>query len=695
VIKQKKMGSAAVFSRGIVRIPNLREFLGVEKVVYSPNIKYVGRIDFVVGWGKKENTELAKEYSKRRGLPYMRLEDGFLRSVGLGVEGDAPLSLVLDDVGIYYDATKPSRLENLLKEGNLEEQHPGILARSRRCIDAIVKGQLSKYNNSPVESKKLGGSEYTKRVLVIDQTAGDLSVRKGMLHSGGFNHIVEAALKENLDAEIIVKTHPDVLAGKKRGYLTGVFPGPRVRLIGEFMNPIGLIQQVDKVYTATSQMGFEALMAGKPVTCFGVPFYGGWGLTDDRVNSPRRNRRLTLEELFAAAYILYPRYIDPDTGKHADIEAVIEYLDRQRRNFRQNDGVFYCHGFTSWKRNYVRSYLRCPGNQVVFVRNAAQAKRKNFNSDSKLLVWGLRAKGDMQRLANEHNVPIWRMEDGFLRSIGLGSDLTAPASLVVDTRGIYYDPYEPSDLETILETSVFSKEDLSRAKALRQTIISTCISKYNVEAHRRLRLPEMGDRRVVLVPGQVEDDASIKLGCLDIRTNEGLLREVRKKRPRDFVVFKPHPDVVSGNRKGHLPWNRARKLCDKVVEDISIASCLEVADEVHTMTSLVGFEALLRGIDVHVYGRPFYCGFGLTQDRYSMERRTRKLSIDELVTGTLIKYPQYINPKTGYFTTPEFVVSDLQKERDNRLGTLGVRADWHVRKVRQLINICKGILDVR
>ena len=39
---------------------------------------------------------------------------------------------------------------------------------------------------------------------------------------------------------------------------------------------------------------------------------------------------------------------------------------------------------------------------------------------------------------------------------------------------------------------------------------------------------------------------------------------------------------------------------------------LGIVDEVHTLTSLTGFEALLRGIEVHAYGGPFYAGWGLT-----------------------------------------------------------------------------------
>jgi capsular polysaccharide export protein len=52
-----------------------------------------------------------------------------------------------------------------------------------------------------------------------------------------------------------------------------------------------LINQVNEVWTMTSLLGFEALIRGKSVTCLGLPFYCGWGLTRDRQEVPRRHAR--------------------------------------------------------------------------------------------------------------------------------------------------------------------------------------------------------------------------------------------------------------------------------------------------------------------------------------------------------------------------------------------------------------------
>jgi capsular polysaccharide export protein len=352
----------------------------------------------------------------------------------------------------------------------------------------------------------------------------------------------------------------------------------------------------------------------------------------------------------------------------------------------------HCFGFYPWKHGYVRKYLSNEPYSVRFEISAKAARLRGFDDGSRILVWGLRERESVRRLAAAHGVPIWRMEDGFLRSVGLGSDRHAPASLVIDRQGIYYDPTRPSDLESILASHSFSEEELVRARALRETIVTLGVSKYNV-GDTTAKLPAIAPgKRVVLVPGQVEDDASIRLGCVDVRTNLALLRAAREVRPGAFIIFKPHPDVVSKNRKGEVPMAEAEKLADAVVVDAPLPACLALAHEVHTMTSLVGFEGLLRGLEVHAYGLPFYAGWGLTRDRHSLARRTRKLSLDQLVAGALIRYPLYLHPSRDELTTPEEVVSALRAEM-NRMGNRPVKRHWLARRAHKLKNAIVGMLD--
>lgn len=237
---------------------------------------------------------------------------------------------------------------------------------------------------------------------------------------------------------------------------------------------------------------------------------------------------------------------------------------------------------------------------------------------------------------------------------------------MLDERGIYFDATRPSDLEHMLSNRDFGPDDLARAQAVRAFIVQHGITKYNLEPRHAVYWQADG-RTIVLVPGQVEDDASIALGCTTVNTNLGLLQAVRRVRPDAFIVYKPHPDVLSRNRKGRVALQAARKFADHVEAGVSVVSCIEAADEVHTMTSLSGFDALLRGKKVVTYGQPFYAGWSLTEDRAeratAFGRRTRHLSLDELVAGALLYYPIYWDWDLKGYTTCEAVLNRVVEER--------------------------------
>ncbi|MCB9659674.1 MAG: hypothetical protein H6726_18650 [Sandaracinaceae bacterium] len=675
-------------SRGIARIPHIRSFVGAD-VILRPAAG--SPVDAMVGWGRKPNTQAARAMAEKRGVPFLTLEDGFVRSVGLGVSGAPPWSIVVDDVGIYYDATRPSRLEVMLEEsGELDDA--ALLARARRCMDRMRQARISKYNASPVVDL---GPRTRPRVLVVDQTPGDLSLKLGLAPGRGVVELVEAALAERPDAEIIVKTHPDVVAGRRGESPSRVLQHARVRLVTAAANPIAMLEQVDEVFVMTSLLGFEALLMGLPVTCFGAPFYAGWGVTTDRVATPRRNTKRSVEQIFAAAYLRYARYVDPVTGAPAELERVIEHVATQTGAAGERAPVIAL-GFSLWKRGFLDAFLDGVGGQVSHARDAVAAEGAGVPRGATLVVWGATVDPAVEALAARHGARVARMEDGFLRSVGLGSDLYAPASLVVDTRGIYYDPTRPSDLEHLLATRTFDERERTRAARLRERIVLSGVSKYNAARGRTLQAAHAAatGRRVVLVVGQVEDDASIRLGCVDVRTNTELLRAARAACPDAFLVWKPHPDVTSGNRRGRVDPAVVAELSDEVAEDVAIAACLNVADEVHTMTSLVGFEALLREKDVVVYGLPFYAGWGLTRDRHAHPRRTRRLSLDELVHATLIDYPVYVDPVTETRTNAEAIVGRLEQSLRSRGSVKGDRIanSWGGRQARKLGNLARYAL---
>lgn len=324
-------------------------------------------------------------------------------------------------------------------------------------------------------------------------------------------------------------------------------------------------------------------------------------------------------------------------------------------------GFFF--GFSGWKRGFIEPFFDLKPTFIdVFFGNdiLKKARQMGLDTNSAVYIWGRRSFPDIEEYARKHRLPVYRVEDGFVRSVSLGSDLTRPYSLVVDSRGIYFDPTQPSDLEGIYQNILLSEVEIERARNIRNYLVENKLSKYNLYENKELDLPK--EKTVVFVPGQVEDDASILYGAPGMGNLE-LLKQVRRNRPDAYIVYKPHPDVLSGNRVGWIEENDALRYCDHFVTTVGIDSVLMHAHEVHTMTSLVGFEALLRNIHVVTYGLPFYAGWGLCEEMMTCERRTRTLSIDELVAGALILYPRYIHPKTKKRCEIEELLEVLEEEK--------------------------------
>lgn len=287
--------------------------------------------DAIVVWGRKDPKGLIF-FAKERSIPIHRMEDAFIRSIDLGGIHATPLSYVYDTTGIYFDAGRRSDLETLLNEYDFRADET-LLKRAATCMERMLRSGASKYNfTDRVDIASIYGEKKAKRVLVIGQVEDDASIQYGCTKIISGNDLVIRAKLENPDAQVIFKPHPDVIAGLRR---TSSDPG-RVEPIAHVLyHPVSIVdalETIDHVYTVTSLAGFEALMRGIEVTTFGAPFYSGWGLTDDRQTVERRNRTLSVEEVFAAAYLLYPRYINPFTKQRIEIEEALDLLEWMKTN---------------------------------------------------------------------------------------------------------------------------------------------------------------------------------------------------------------------------------------------------------------------------------------------------------------------------------------------------------------------------
>lgn len=350
-------------------------------------------------------------------------------------------------------------------------------------------------------------------------------------------------------------------------------------------------------------------------------------------------------------------YRDCFSGEDADAARAVDILSDWRRHIDRNRGVAAAVGMAFWKRDAIRQFLWDGRRSPPFLspgKALARARREK----GALAVWPSRVPADLPERAAARGIGVARVEDGFIRSKGLGAALHPPGSVVIDRSGIYYDGRGPNDLETLLATHIFSDTIKDRAARLRERICATGVTKYGDEGRAAIALPE--GRRTVLAVGQVDDDLSVRWGGAGVAGNLDFLERVRRAEPDAWIVYRPHPDVQAGLRKGHIADAAVLKIADAIDTGAPLMPMTQAVDCVHVLSSLTGFEALMRGCDVTVHGLPFYAGWGLTRDLApTPNRRGRNLALDELVAGALILYPSYLDPVTNLPCGPEIMVERL------------------------------------
>lgn len=328
----------------------LNVLLGCKEFIFKPRSYSTCNNDCLVIWEtfKHSNSITTKNFASKHNRKILIAGDSFLRSVypfsyysscknKNYVKG---ISITFDDITAFFDSTKASRLEQMLNDKELVLSDKQI-NRARYCIDYIINNHLTKYNAQPIFVPNYGRPG-KKKILVVDQKFGDMSIALGMANEKTFKDMLQHAINNNPDADILIKSHPDFIYGKQKSYYNKFNAKyNNVYFITEPINPISLIQYCDKVYVCSTQFGFESLMCGKETHVFGMPFYAGWGLTHDNIKLDRRTNKRTLEEIFYITYIEYSYYVNPNTGKQCEIEEAMEYLINLRNECfnleKQND----------------------------------------------------------------------------------------------------------------------------------------------------------------------------------------------------------------------------------------------------------------------------------------------------------------------------------------------------------------------
>lgn len=256
------------YNAGFLRQPRLRQIL--RAAGWDLRVGLPGPRDRVVVWGRSPYTARGEAVAARRGCGIVRLEDAFLRSIQPGrAGGEPPLGLLIDPEGVHFDSATPSRLERILAADALDDS--AVLQRARDGMARLRALGLSKYNNFD-ETLAPPPPGY---VLVIDQIAGDASIRHGGANAATFREMLAYAQIEHPGARIVIKTHPETRAGHRPGHFGPKHCDARTSLLDTPVSPWKLLDGAIAVYTVSSQLGLEAIFAGHRPRVFGQPFYAG------------------------------------------------------------------------------------------------------------------------------------------------------------------------------------------------------------------------------------------------------------------------------------------------------------------------------------------------------------------------------------------------------------------------------------
>lgn len=438
------------------------------------------------------------------------------------------------------------------------------------------------------------------------------------------------------------------------------YPDRLVSVVRGSCDPWHLISGASKVYVdADDELALIASIAGIVVECVGQGAFVSLGQrTDDHTAL-----RAVFRDRALGSFVCR----NPFSSEQISFRDAAALCVFWKALIDSNRSIKSALGFASWKKPTVAPLLWSGAGEVPFGSGP-----RHLGSGDDVAIWKSRVPPKQLAAVERAGARTIEVEDGFIRSIGLGADCVPPLSIIVDPIGIYFDPGQASGLEILLEKGAFPADLVERAARLRKLIVESGISKYEIGGE--WTPGSANGRRKLLVIGQVEDDRSVQSGGGAVQSNFELLRRVRERNPDAFICYRPHPDVQAGHRTGRIAAAELTGLADEVEGGGAISRSLESADEVHVITSLAGFEALLRGKPVTTYGVPFYAGWGLTTDLGDTpSRRSARRSLDELVAATLLIYPRYLDPVTGLPCPAEVLALRLAENHQLQAKGLLVR----------------------
>ncbi|WP_420604666.1 hypothetical protein [Methylobacterium sp.] len=330
--RQKSGGNIAISNYGINSSQHrfIKKLLDADNVGEPRNASQAMNYDHFFKWNPdfKYDVPNFSVHFAAIGKRPIYIEKGFIGFYGYDDISAPPLSVFVDDMGPLNGHQNINRLHSILNSDyELTSSETDLV---KQFIKVIVSNKFS---------SDLGAIQLDLNHLRT-RDRGILLVYKGEStdteesRSTRFEHFLEMvynACRNEKDADILISFSPGVTDDASTDTVYSSIKWllrlqDNIKIVPHRTNSYSMFEVADEVWTLSSIIGFEALLADKVVRCFSPTFYSGRSLTIDEPVLPHHPTERTVYEIFYAAYVMQSRYFNPSTGKKCSLPDFLDYL---------------------------------------------------------------------------------------------------------------------------------------------------------------------------------------------------------------------------------------------------------------------------------------------------------------------------------------------------------------------------------
>jgi capsule polysaccharide export protein KpsC/LpsZ len=341
-------------------------------------------------------------------------------------------------------------------------------------------------------------------------------------------------------------------------------------------------------------------------------------------------------------------------------------------------------GFSNWKFFFIEKFIK---GKFLF-----STKKINFinlffhilfapTKPKNIYIWGYEIGHWALLVSKIFNIKISRVEDGYLRSFYLGKEHNQANSLVIDNESLHFDKNGKSIIHELISEEIDEKITNQHAEYFIKFCKNNFITKYSAINKTHLKTIEQINNlfpaaNFIGVVGQKPNDKSMIYGNPKSYSNFSIFYKALKENKDSIIIFKQHPDVVDNSLTDILVKlfcifsKRTFFIKDKFLSPIYFINRSNV---IYTISSTIGFEALIHDKKTVVFGTPFYAGYGLTEDRVKIERKKKLITKEQLIYNYIYRYCKYssnINKYLEFLPTinkKNTFVSSFYQEQDSEI----------------------------